>query len=190
MGQYYLISNLDKKEFIHPHKMGGDGMKLLEFGLSAFGTMSGLAILLANGNGRGGGDIEEDPVTGIVGRWAGDKIVIAGDYGDEGKYITAKDVEGINDNTGKPITKNEANLYTVAGEKYKDISLDVLFALMADSYARNTIVKERSSDEVADFNKIHLQLAKNQNDLALVVGRLHTEAGKSILERLLKKEKQ
>ena len=78
---------------------------------------------------------------------------------------------------------------TVASEKYKDISLDVLFALMADSYARETIVKERSSKEVEDFNKIHQQLAKDQNDLALLVGQIKTEAGKSILERLLKLDK-
>jgi hypothetical protein len=189
MGQYYKICNLTKKEVLNAWTFG-DGAKLTEFGLSAFGTMSGLAILLANGNGNGGGDIEEDPVTGIVGRWAGDKIVIAGDYGDEGKFITTKDVEGMSDKNGKPLTKNEAILYFVARKKYKDISFDVLFALMADSFTRGEIVGHQSSDEVIDFNKIHLQLAKNQNDLALLVGQLKTAAGKSILERFLKGKKK
>src|SRR5437868_2760036 len=56
MGQYYLIVNLDKKEFLRSHDFG-DGAKLLEFGCSANGMMTGLAILLADGNGRGGGDL-------------------------------------------------------------------------------------------------------------------------------------
>jgi hypothetical protein len=56
MGQYHLVVNLDRKEFIHPHRFG-DGLKLLEFGCSADGTLTGLAILLACSNGRGGGDL-------------------------------------------------------------------------------------------------------------------------------------
>jgi hypothetical protein len=160
----------------------------MEFGLSAFGMMSGLAILLADGNGRGGGDIEEDPVTNIVGRWAGDRIVIAGDYADKGRFVTKKDVYGLLDEETKgPLARKEITLYSLASQKYKDISYDVLFALMADGYARETIVNQnKSSDEVKDFNKIHLQLAKNKNDLALLVGQLKTDAGKSILERFFK----
>ena len=46
MGQYYIIVNLDKKQFIHPHKFG-DGIKLLEFADSTPGTMTALAVLLA-----------------------------------------------------------------------------------------------------------------------------------------------
>ena len=87
MGQYHLVANLDKKEFLHPHAMG-DGLKLLEFGSSSDGTMTGLAILLACSNGRGGGDLHADNGTPeqqaladkIVGRWAGDRIAIIGDY--------------------------------------------------------------------------------------------------------------
>jgi len=32
MGQYFLILNLDKKEYLHPHKLGS-GYKLWEIGL-------------------------------------------------------------------------------------------------------------------------------------------------------------
>ena len=39
MGQYYLIANIDKKEYIHPHKFD-DGMKLMEFGQSSTTTLS------------------------------------------------------------------------------------------------------------------------------------------------------
>ena len=77
MGQYHVVANLDKKEFLHPHHFG-DGLKLMEFGNSCEGTMTGLAVLLAEQNGRGGGDLRsEHPV---IGSWARDRIVIAGDY--------------------------------------------------------------------------------------------------------------
>ncbi len=76
MGQYYKIVNLDKRQYLHPHKFG-DGLKLLEFGAGGSGTMCGLAILLADGNGRGGGDLRSN--ASVIGSWAGDRIVIAGD---------------------------------------------------------------------------------------------------------------
>ena len=41
MGQYYLVVNLDKREFLHAHKLG-DGLKLMEFGNSSDGTMLAL----------------------------------------------------------------------------------------------------------------------------------------------------
>ena len=69
MGQYYLIVNLDKRQYLHAHKFG-DGLKLLEFGSSGSGTMCALAILLADGNGRGGGDLTIDdgaPGADIIG---------------------------------------------------------------------------------------------------------------------------
>jgi hypothetical protein len=42
MGQYYLIVNLDKKQYLHPHRFG-DGLKLLEFGASGGGPDGPLA---------------------------------------------------------------------------------------------------------------------------------------------------
>lgn len=39
MGQYHKIVNLDKKQFISGHAFG-DGIKLMEFGGSAGGTMT------------------------------------------------------------------------------------------------------------------------------------------------------
>lgn len=94
MGQYHYIANLDKREFLHPHELG-DGLKLMEFGASGEGTMFGLSLLLACSNGRGGGDfdaeIADDPrdyklVEAIVGRWAGDRIAIIGDYAEDGDF--------------------------------------------------------------------------------------------------------
>ena len=76
MGQYHLTVNLDKKEFLHPHKLG-DGLKLWEQANSFAGTAVALLLLLACSNGRGGGDVPSHP---LVGRWAGDRIAVVGDY--------------------------------------------------------------------------------------------------------------
>lgn len=38
MGQYHLIANLDRREYLNPLKFG-DGLKLREFGFSAYGAM-------------------------------------------------------------------------------------------------------------------------------------------------------
>lgn len=114
MGQYYYIVNLDAKQYLRPHAFN-DGAKLMEFGQSGKGTMGGLAILLANSNGRGGGDLRsENP---IVGSWAGNRIVIAGDYAE----------------LGDPAETEKENLYhQCSSGKFEDISLKVLEALADD----------------------------------------------------------
>ena len=80
MGQYYIIVNLTKGEYINPHDIRCSA-KLRE--MTMFGAY--LLGLLTNDNGRGMGDYEEHP---IWGRWAGDRIVVAGDYGDKGEWLT------------------------------------------------------------------------------------------------------
>ena len=109
MGQYYVIANIDKKQRIVPLAFG-DGSKLMEFSMSSEGVLTALAVLLASGNGKGGGDLEsEDP---IIGSWAGDRIVIAGDYADSGLFGYDK-----------------ANIYDIAMTEFEDISSDVLAAV-------------------------------------------------------------
>lgn len=86
MGQYHYICNKTKHEYLNPHGFG-DGLKLMEFGMSMGGTMTALAILLSCSNGRGGGDARIDsdhPLIEVVGSWAGDEIAIIGDYTEEG----------------------------------------------------------------------------------------------------------
>jgi hypothetical protein len=193
MGQYYKPVNITKKEYLYSHTFG-DGLKLCEFGFSSMGMMAGLAILLADGNGNGGGDISEDPVSGIVGRWKGDRIVIAGDYAPEGKFVTQKDVEGFVDDKGNPVNRRKTNLYRVATEKFKDISYDVLFALMAENYFREDKMKslegrkykDDKDNIIRDFNAIHEQRTKGIADMPLLIGRLTTPEGKGILEKFLK----
>ena len=131
MGQYYYIVNLDKKQFLHPHKFD-DGLKLMEFGQSSGGTLLGLTILLADGNGRGNGDIDSED--SIIGSWAGDKIVIAGDYADGGKFIpkiSAATLQQIAKNRFSEghQSKENVNLHSFAGEVFEDISADVVKCL-------------------------------------------------------------
>ena len=136
MGQYYKIVNIKKKQYISPHTFG-DGSKLMEFSMSANGVLAGLAILLADGNGRGGGDLHSE--NDIVGSWAGDNIVIAGDYADDGKFV--KDAD--------------KNLYHIASIEGEDISIKVLEALFDDSYYFSEFRKNRagwtSNNEVDDL---------------------------------------
>ena len=75
MGQYYVIANFDKKEYLHPHKWG-NGMKLTEFSYTGNYLSTALLNLLK-------------------GRWNGDRVYLIGDYADltdqdENWYSTAK----------------------------------------------------------------------------------------------------
>jgi hypothetical protein len=76
MGQYHKAYNATKKEFIHPHRIE-NGLKLMEQVGFDKSTATALFLLLANSNGRGGGDAKKHP---LIGHWAGDNIVIQGDY--------------------------------------------------------------------------------------------------------------
>lgn len=74
MGEYFRIVNLDKKEYLHPHYFG-TGIKLFEIAANECGSLTGLSILLSS---QDNGDKDK-----IYGRWAGDRIIIAGDYSSE-----------------------------------------------------------------------------------------------------------
>lgn len=106
MGQYWIVVNLDKREFVHPHPLGS-GLKLWEQAANHPGTGEALVILCAAmPEPRGGGDfdLEENwhgpertfPKHNVIpgpmpddyqaiahdtiGRWAGDRIALVGDY--------------------------------------------------------------------------------------------------------------
>jgi len=142
MGQYYKIVNIKKKQYITPHTFG-DGAKLMEFSMSASGVLAGLAILLADGNGRGGGDLHSK--NDIIGSWAGDNIVVAGDYADAGKFVK----------------EPEHTLYEVASSEGEDISVKVLEALFDDQYFFSEFRKNRAGwstdDAIDDLIKRKLQ---------------------------------
>lgn len=114
MGQYYKVVNKTKKEFLDPHSFG-HGAKLMEFVCDAEGMLQSLAILLAEGNGRGGGDFSSD--NPLIGSWSGDEITIVGDYADSG-------------------------LYEIARKSYKNISDDAYNMLLEDDYLKETLVSK------------------------------------------------
>lgn len=129
--------NLDKKQLLRPTELG-DGLKLLEFA-DGGATLAALALLLAKDNGRGLGDLHvampdtpldnwekadyglkrvRTPHAHLVGSWAGDRIIIAGDYGDN-------------------LPGKEENLYSTAQREYEDLSAQMRELLGCDPYLRD-----------------------------------------------------
>lgn len=138
MGQSYYIVNVDKEQFIRPHKFG-DGYKLLEFGPSGHGTMLALSVLLADGNGRGGGDLQGVEDLDIVGSWAGDRIVIAGDYADGGHFVP------YHFKTWK--NEQQPTLYALCEDHFEDVSAQVWEALLRDEHIRTRTEKRLSGGD-------------------------------------------
>lgn len=106
MGEYFKLINLDKKEFLHPHKCAS-GLKIWE--IVASGTpLRIMGYLLQYG-----------------GRWAGDRVIIEGDYDDHlGLYELCTDKDGLEslnkwrkDNGLTPYKKKDL---------YKDITDEVI----------------------------------------------------------------
>ena len=141
MGQYYKVVNTTKKQVMIPHSFGS-GAKLMEFSSDSMSIMQGLAVLLADGNGRGGGDLGSS--NSIVGSWAGDQIVVAGDYADEGKFV---------DDATK-------NLYEVS-ETYEDISFKVIGVLCDDSWYRQDYYNEWKERNFEDWNEERQSFKEN-----------------------------
>lgn len=103
MGQYYLVVNKTKKQYLDPHAFH-DGAKAIEIIMNA-GILKGLGYLLVTSDGSGGGDLKENP---LVGYWAGDEIIIVGDY-------------------------DSSVLYQDADDTYTNISSSVIAALLGES---------------------------------------------------------
>lgn len=88
MGQHYLLVNRDRQEYICPHHLGC-GAKLWE--ICANDMPRVLPYLLQQSSGHGGGDPQNQP-TDQLGRWAGDRIVVVGDYDHSELYQIAESV--------------------------------------------------------------------------------------------------
>lgn len=84
MGQYRILANWDKKEWVDPHKIGL-GLKQAEQIGAFHASMGDIPYLLVSiSNGRGGGDVPTEGLEDILGRWAGDRVLVVGDYSEEG----------------------------------------------------------------------------------------------------------
>ena len=145
MGQYHSIYNKTKKEMLTAHAMDS-GSKLLEWGRGNGYMAAGLAVLLCNSNGRGGGDLcipyniknNQESLQAILneiqGRWAGDEIVVQGDYAEE---------------------KDPAFISEQEQDEYKNISTQVLTALCIDASIREELLEESptANDKQKDIAK-------------------------------------
>lgn len=97
MGQYHVPVNITKRQFFIPHGVG-DGLKLWEQAVSEGGVASALLLLMAcavKGGPRGGGDPKAHP---LLGQWAGDQIVVLGDYADYADCPAVWDACGLTGN--------------------------------------------------------------------------------------------
>lgn len=83
MGQYFKAANLDKKEYVCPFCIGQTS-KLWEWAANPHGAI--FTLLLRKSTDGGGGDFHgityEEDHNAIAGRWAGDRVVLVGDYDD------------------------------------------------------------------------------------------------------------
>ena len=115
MGQYFLVVNTTKKEYLHPHRFG-EGLKFMEFTVDGCGIMHGLAHLLAQSS---SGVAIDDPE--VTGRWVGDHVVIVGDYDDSGVFDEAYE-----------------------SDDYHDISQAVIQHIGRDSYVQSTLCERHA----------------------------------------------
>lgn len=86
MGQYFLFTCPQRKEYIHPWDFDS-GSKECEF-LSDKLFLKAVAYLLTKSSGHGGGDItnyQGDDVS-VKGSWWGYSTMIVGDYDDSDRY--------------------------------------------------------------------------------------------------------
>ncbi|KXB08673.1 hypothetical protein AKJ59_00625 [candidate division MSBL1 archaeon SCGC-AAA385M02] len=98
LGQYFVLVNPDKKEYVRPWDIGGAG-KLCEWCGNPQSRM--IAFLLAHGpdDGVAGSNsrYKKQKETGEKqphpkwGRWAGDHVVLVGDYDNSGLYQKAEE---------------------------------------------------------------------------------------------------
>lgn len=84
MGQYYAYVNTERKEFFYPHATGTGAKALEQFNTEAPNL---LIYLLIKSDGSGGGDIYNGGK--LLGSWAGQPVVLIGDYDSSKLYEKA-----------------------------------------------------------------------------------------------------
>ena len=119
MGQYYVVVNLDKKEYIDPSEFGDQITRLFYIGKSGRGAMSVLVSLL----------MDLPAKNPFVGRWSGDRIVVSGDYAEAGKFLKGENLynlamEGGFKNIGEYGMK--AMLKTIEAARKNDFILEIV----------------------------------------------------------------
>lgn len=160
IGQYWYPANIDKKEFVDPHKLG-TGLKLWEQLANHPGTGAALIILCAAmPEPRGGGDLDmaEEGFVGdlkkaagvgyaevakrTIGRWAGDRIALVGDYAERGDLAPRDNADLIYD----LCATEEERLNQVAHLRNIGKSGDKRYLRKADRLAKAQLYTDISDD--------------------------------------------
>lgn len=163
MGEYFLIVNRTKGEYLHSHKMN-QGLKFAEFCLAdGSSSMSrALALLLAGSPGPHRYFRDTRPAyldnAHRIGTWAGHEIVIASDYGDPADFVPVKALE---EEGHHP----KWNLYNLAENCYTDIT-DSMRALLTtlnwsepelDPDQRETVARVKHFSPVGIHNEYFIR---------------------------------
>jgi hypothetical protein len=77
MGQYHILVNYDKKEIVETYGLGLGAKQVEQLGAFKGTIADAMYLLVMTSPARGGGDL---PMTSVSGRWAGDRVMIVGDY--------------------------------------------------------------------------------------------------------------
>jgi hypothetical protein len=138
MGQYFKIVNTSKKQFIDINELG-ENCKLGYVGHGLNGIALG-RLLASAGNDWGKdfykmfGNPKSDKV--YMGAWAGDKIVIAGDY----------DIADTNGIKSSSLENTRRNLYDMADEEYENITDQIIKWLANDEETAELLAQRAQKD--------------------------------------------
>lgn len=142
MGQYWKFLNLDRKEFVELSTLGL--LKLTTLMNNPAGGAVLVMLCASHPEARGGGDIYpmHDPVyRRTVGRWAGNRIILIGDYARADDqdiedwdilYEVCEDDDARHDVIMSIISRGEADLaerYKRLCNEWRNITQDVLYVL-------------------------------------------------------------
>jgi hypothetical protein len=126
MGQYYVVANFSKKEFLNPHRLGTGG-KLAEMFYSDWFSKVLLAAIAL-----GDWTLPDHP---FVGRWAGDQVILVGDYMtsdyvsqmiEEGKLsLPSWVLEELTEHENAVVDENPS-FYSYVKTCFKDISVEAI----------------------------------------------------------------
>jgi len=135
MGQYWMVVNLDKKEYVNAHRLGC-GIKLWEQLANHPATGTALLVLLAAmPQRRVVGDLDDadgkadkgyaEVAKRTIGRWAGDRIALVGDYGEAGDIPSMPDLNAGDVYQACHNPREFDGEADVPKEFYTDVSADV-----------------------------------------------------------------
>jgi len=117
MGQYHHLVNVDKKEVVYPYELGMGAKQREQLGMP--GSMAdALYLLVMTSPNRGGGDL---PMTAVSGRWAGDRVLVYGDYTEDSDVPSIPNLTRIWIDEFKDITNEVADAIKIAfGRNVRD----------------------------------------------------------------------